>query len=423
MASTDNTVTPITGADTKVASSQLQPETHRPRAKTLAITSGKGGVGKSNVATNLAITLAQKGHKVCIFDADTNLANVNILMGLNPHYTIEHLLNGAKTLNEIMVTGPAGLKIIPAASGIADDTEYNPDQKKRLINALESLEQQFDYIIVDTAAGIGKNVTRFLRSVQNILLIISTEPTSLTDAFALLRVLKRGGYNKTIHVLVNMAINFGNGMEVFKRFSGAVDKYLQIPLNFIGYITDDISVRDSVRYQCPVVLYRPDSLASRCFSNIEKGLGAHIVHNDQSNSFSSFWKELLNRDDIDTDSDNNQPEFSANVSVADDEVKQRALNFLASIELSNEDKISILLAQIDGLSETMTGMKSINPNLQSQLFAAIDKLQRYTNAGNNPENKFLTMAENLTNAGSKLEQQITELNLILEDLAETPLQR
>lgn len=283
-------------------SDQGQPrsKSNKTKAQTIAITSGKGGVGKTNITTNLAIALAQRGSKVCIFDADTSLANINIVMGLNPIYTIEHLLNGTKKLNEIMLTGPAGVAIIPAASGIASCNELNPSQQQRLIQSLEELENRFDYLLIDTAAGIGSNVTRFIHAANSVILVISTEPTSLTDAFALLRILKRGHYNQNIHVLVNMAVNYSNSIEVFKRFAGATNKYLQLKVFYLGYITDDIAVQQAVRNQCPVILYRPDSLASRCYINLVKGLKQNLSAKYRAHRFSTFWKLLLapDKDDI-----------------------------------------------------------------------------------------------------------------------------
>jgi len=310
-------------------------------ARTLAITSGKGGVGKSSITTNLAISLSQQGARVCIFDADTSLANVNVLMGLTPRYNIEHLLYGAKTLDEIMITGPTNVTVIPASSGIATLDDIDKDQQSRLITALEELEKRFDYLIIDTAAGIGDTVIRFLRASDAVLLVISTEPTSLTDAFALLRVLKRNGYKKTTNVLVNMAINFGDGMEVFKRFSGVVRKYLELSLNYVGYVTDDTAVKESVRHQCPVVLYRPDALATRCFLNLRKVLVNHLSTNESREKFSTFWKTILIPETQDEclpaagDLINDKPE-------AHKDNRQQLLNYLSGVNLGRDDLLYIL---------------------------------------------------------------------------------
>jgi len=271
----------------------IQNNTELAPCKTIAITSGKGGVGKTNVTTNLAISLSQQGEKVCIFDADTGLANINIVMGINPDYTLEDLVNGDKSIDEILLEGPAGIQIVPAASGVANYTDLEPEKQTRIIEALETLEKRFDYLLIDTAAGIGKDVTNFIASAQYVTLVISTEPTSLTDAFALLRVLKRKNIKKPIHVLVNMVLNYANSMEVFNRFEAAVNKYLKIKVNYLGYIIDDHSVKESISKQRPVILQRPDSLASRCFYNLSQVTKQQLKETSKLQRFSDYWKKLL----------------------------------------------------------------------------------------------------------------------------------
>lgn len=260
--------------------------------KVIAITSGKGGVGKTNVTSNLAIALAKQGNRVCIFDADTSLANINVVMGLTVEYTIEHLLAGEKTVDEILVEGPEGVMIIPAASGIAECANLEQEQRQRLIGALESLESRFDYILIDTAAGIGDSVLYFVQSAQYAIVVISTEPTSLTDAFALLRVLKRRNYEHPVYVLVNMALNYANSMEVFKRFEAAVKKYLSMKVHYLGYITEDKAIRTSVSAQRPVLLQHPEALASRCFTTLATVLCKQFTGTSHAHSFSAYWNDL-----------------------------------------------------------------------------------------------------------------------------------
>lgn len=272
-------------------SSPRQPaDTRTP--KVIAITSGKGGVGKTNVTSNLAIALAKNGNRVCIFDADTSLANINVVMGLNVEYTVEHLLAGERTVDEILAEGPEGVMIIPAASGIAECANLDQEQRRRLIAALESLEDRFDYILIDTAAGIGESVLSFVQSAQYAIVVISTEPTSLTDAFALLRVLKRRSYEHPAYVLVNMAINYANSMEVFKRFEAAVRKYLNMKVHYLGYITEDKAIRTSVSAQRPVLLQHPEALASRCFTTLATVLSKQLAGSSRPHSFSAYWNDL-----------------------------------------------------------------------------------------------------------------------------------
>ncbi|MEJ2344623.1 MAG: MinD/ParA family protein [Gammaproteobacteria bacterium] len=266
-----------------------QPREHTSRI--IAITSGKGGVGKTNVTTNLGIALAMRGDKVCIFDADTSLANINILLGLTPTYTLEHFLNGEKTLEEIAVEGPRGVTIIPAASGIADYAQLDPDRQRKLLDALEVLEREYDYVLIDTAAGVGDTVLAFVQSAQYAVVVISPEPTSLTDAFALVKVLKKKGFDRPIYALVNMVSNFHNSMDIFKRFQAAVQKYLDSTVRYLGYITLDETVISSIHLQRPVILAEPQAAASRCFHTLAEGIGKNFRFSGTPHSLSGYWKD------------------------------------------------------------------------------------------------------------------------------------
>ena len=264
--------------------------------RVIAITSGKGGVGKTNITTNLGIALASRGARVCIFDADTSLANINILMGLTPRHTLEHLLEGEKTLDDIILDGPKGVKIVPAASGIAEYAQLDETRHWRLVEALRSLEERFDYLLIDTAAGVGETVLRFVQSAQRVVVVISPEPTSLTDAFALIRVLKRRGFDRPIHVLVNMVLNYANSMEVFKRFEAAAKKYLHVQVHYLGYIPRDEAVGKAVAQQRPVLLEAPASVASRCFMTLADVLSKQLKEGPGGPVFSEYWRERWQED-------------------------------------------------------------------------------------------------------------------------------
>ena len=420
MASTGNNILSLSAGKSR----QQKPEEDkllkpaRTQARTLAITSGKGGVGKSNITTNLAIALAQQGAKVCIFDADTSLANVNILMGLNPKYNIEHLLNGVKTLDEIMLAGPANVSIIPASSGLATRSDIDEKQQARLIRALEDLENRFDYLLIDTAAGIGNNVTRFLRAAQSILLVISTEPTSLTDAFALLRILKRSGYKHKPYVLVNMAINYSNGMDVFKRFDGAVRKYLQLSLIYVGYITDDIAVKESVRHQCPVVLYRPEALATRCFINLKNVLINQLAEVRRPNKFSTFWKVLLASKTDDIQAASVARLLSNNTDNPGDN-REIFLNYIAAASLDNNDLMSIL-QELVNILKSNTNEKNLpaSPEIQQRLKSIIKQLQDIYQGdiAKNAIELLRDTAIRLASSGDILEQKIENINKELDNI-------
>jgi MinD-like ATPase involved in chromosome partitioning or flagellar assembly len=283
----------IVSINPKSPQKETQSSAEGVKAKVIAITSGKGGVGKTHVTINLAIALAKQGSRVCIFDADTSLANINVVIGLTPRYTIEHLLSGERTVEEILLEGPQGVMIIPAASGIAECANLDRPRRDRLIEALKSLETSFDYLLIDTAAGISDMVLDFVQSAQYMILVISTEPTSLTDAFALLRVLKRRDFHRPAHVLVNMALNYANSMEVFKRFEAAVRKYLGMKVHYLGYITEDKAIKLATGQQRPVILSHPEALASRCFTTLAAVLSKQFVGPPEAQGFSDYWSMLL----------------------------------------------------------------------------------------------------------------------------------
>jgi flagellar biosynthesis protein FlhG len=258
----------------------------------IAITSGKGGVGKTNISTNLGIALSRLGAKVCVFDADTSLANINILLGLTPEHTLEHYLNDDLAINDILVEGPENLKIVPSASGISEYANLDADKQAKLADALETLEQQFDYILIDTAAGIGEGVINFIQSAQYAIIVISSEPTSLTDAFSLVKVLKRRKYSHPIYILVNMINNYTHSMEVFKRFAQAVNKYIQLKVRYLGYIPMDKAVRDAVAAQTPIAVSQPESPAGRCIFLLANILLKHFrANNAPVRKISQFWRE------------------------------------------------------------------------------------------------------------------------------------
>jgi MinD-like ATPase involved in chromosome partitioning or flagellar assembly len=262
--------------------------------KTIALTSGKGGVGKSNIAVNLAITLAKRGAKVCILDADTGLANINILLGATPQYTLEHLLNGEKTLTEILFKGPGGIHIIPGASGVAGCVELAPEQQALLISALDALEPHYDYLIIDTGAGISPTVLHFVAAAQMPVVILTPEPTSLTDAFSLLKVLRRSNFKRPIYVLVNMASSANKACDIFNRFQAAVDKYTGLRVRFLGTIWRDQAIATSVVRQYPVALGSPNTPACQNFNliadNIDKTYKTGLI---KLLRFRCYWQQRM----------------------------------------------------------------------------------------------------------------------------------
>lgn len=269
------------------------PDSLKERGRVLAVSSGKGGVGKTNISVNLAIALGSKGKRVCVFDADTSLANVNILLNITPRFTLEHVLNGSRAIEEILVTGPGGITIVPAASGIAEFASLTLVQQKLLLHAMHTLEQRFDYLIIDTAAGISENVTTFVQAAEHCLLIVTPEPTSLTDAFALMKVMRKRQCMTRVHVLTNMVDNYPGSVDIFKRLNGAAIRYLQTETSYLGYVPRDEYLRLSVQRQIPVTVGFPSSQASYRFHALADSIDAIYRQQPTRRSFSLFWRKLL----------------------------------------------------------------------------------------------------------------------------------
>lgn len=256
----------------------------------IAITSGKGGVGKSSIAVNLGISLAKTGARVCILDADTGLANINILLGLTPKAGLEHVLFGAKAIEEIMLDGPFGLKIIPGANGISECVTLHPRQQLRLTRELGRIEGDFDYLLLDTAAGIADNTLDFVGSAHQSIVVITPEPTSLTDAFSLIKVMQRRRPGMPYQVVVNMCSNVAQAREVYHRFSTAVEKYINVRTHNLGYLLRDESLRVAVTLQSPVALFPESDPSSRSFIRLADALKQAAEAQPVGIGFSLFWQ-------------------------------------------------------------------------------------------------------------------------------------
>jgi MinD-like ATPase involved in chromosome partitioning or flagellar assembly len=268
----------------------------------IAVTSGKGGVGKSNISVNLSIALSQLGQKVCLFDADINLANTNILLGLTPSLTLHDFLNDRLDINKILCQGPEGIRIVPAATGIADFINLKRQQQSHMLAALKELERDYDYLIIDTAAGVDETLINFLLAAPYTIVTITPEPTSLTDAFSLLKVLKQRGFNQPVFVIVNMAVSRSLATDAFRRFGGAVAKYLRLKLSYLGYIPSDPKVQEAVRNQEAVLLRHPQTPASRRVQDITGRLKQLMDTRDEhgESGFSAFFGALGCSDPEDT---------------------------------------------------------------------------------------------------------------------------
>ncbi|BEP29358.1 MinD/ParA family protein [Helicovermis profundi] len=257
----------------------------------IAITSGKGGVGKTNFTVNLAIALSQMGKKVSIIDADLGLANIDVVMGIVPKYTLSSVIKGDKKIQEIVTITSEGIKVVSGGSGVRDLVNLKEEEIEKLIKSLSVLNEESDYILIDTGAGIGDSVLSFIKSASDVILIVTPDPSSITDAYAVVKNIFN--YENNVKVVVNRVDSNKEGQEVFEKINRASLKFLNKPLENIGYIYEDSSVKKSSIIQKPFILNTPNSLAS-------KGIGLiayNLVNNSKLvpavNGFNKFINKLF----------------------------------------------------------------------------------------------------------------------------------
>ncbi|MDY0132436.1 MAG: MinD/ParA family protein [Desulforegulaceae bacterium] len=230
--------------------------------KIITITSGKGGVGKTNIAINLAISLAEKGYKTCLFDADTGLSNVNISMGVVGDHTLEDVISGSKLLKEIIIKNWNKIDIIPGSSGVEQFETLKGKGLANILGQFSSLDE-YDYIIVDTGAGISKAVVAFCLASSILIVTIVPDPTSLTDAFSLLKVLELNGLTSQVHLVTNKVKSDYVGEKIYDRFKSTVNKYLSLELDYLASIPKDENIPEAVLRQLPFITLFPNSPASK----------------------------------------------------------------------------------------------------------------------------------------------------------------
>ena len=283
-----------------IKANNIKQKTQKPAARVIAVTSGKGGVGKSNTAINLAIWMRKMGQKVIILDADFGLANIEIMFGAVPKYNLYDLIYQGKSIKDIITWGPAEIGFISGGSGIAGLSNLSKDNLNYIIQNLSQLDTMADVIIIDTGAGIADAVLEFLVSSGEILLVTTPEPTSITDSYSLLKALTRharfSADESKIKVVANRVEKIEDGQALFDKLNAVVSRYLQIPLQFLGAVPRDEKLIDAVMQQMPVSLQNPEAASSKCYEYMAgKLMNKEVQLNIKKRGMAAFFSHLIKR--------------------------------------------------------------------------------------------------------------------------------
>lgn len=257
----------------------------RARATVIAITSGKGGVGKSNIAVNLAITFAAAGKEVVLLDADLGLANADVLCNMDLPFNLSHVIARKKEVRDVLYKAPGGFRLIGGASGLARMADLTEFDRQRLVNSLVELEKNADIILIDTGAGISPNVLSFTRAADDVLVVTTPEPTAITDAYAMVKVISKDDQPRRVSLLVNQARNATEAAQVYERISTVAKKFLNLNVLDAGHVLSDSEVPMAVRKRTPFVIGSPRCHASHCVSQLAMRLAQGVSVQPDSGGF------------------------------------------------------------------------------------------------------------------------------------------
>ena len=277
----------------KTQQSELQRYMKRKPVKVIAVCSGKGGVGKTNVATNIAIALGSRGRNTCLLDADLSLANVDVLLGLQPRYNLSHVVAGEADLQSTILRGPRDIRIVPAASGNFSMTDLPPAAQVGIIHAFSELKNQPEIMVVDTAAGISPKVARFVQAAQHPVVVVRDEPASLTDAYALIKVFSQNYGISRFQIVTNQSRRARDGRELFRKLSRVTDTYLDVVLHHLGDIPRDDYLVRAVQEQRAVVDAYPKSTSGAAFTELAARIDALPAARGASGGIEFFLERLL----------------------------------------------------------------------------------------------------------------------------------
>ena len=261
--------------------------------RVVAVTGGKGGVGKTNVSVNLAIALAELERRVMLLDADLGLANVDVVLGLHPPYDLSHVIRGERELQEVVMQGPGGIQVIPGASGVKQMAALSEAEHAGLIQAFSDLGADLDTLVVDTAAGISDTVISFARAAHEVLVVVCDEPASLTDAYAIIKLLNRDHGQSRFRVLANMVQSNQEGHELYNKLCRVTDRYLDVMLGYMGCIPHDEALRKAVRGQRAVVQAYPRSRVAQAFRSLARKIDALPMPMGANGQLQFFVERLI----------------------------------------------------------------------------------------------------------------------------------
>lgn len=268
--------------------------------RVVAVTSGKGGVGKTNVSANLALALAARGKEVMLMDADLGLANVDILLGLHPLYNLSHVLSGERNINEIVLSGPGGLRIVPAASGVRAMADLSPAQHGGIIQVFSELTINPDVLLIDTAAGLSDGVTAFTRAAHEVIVVLCDEPASITDAYAMMKVMSRDHGIPRFRVLANMTRTPQQGIDLYNKMVRVTNRFLDVTLDYMGCVPYDDCLLKSVQRQRAVVDAYPRSKAATAFKNMAQKVEKWPMPDIATGNMEFFIERLIGANHIES---------------------------------------------------------------------------------------------------------------------------
>ncbi|NRP28658.1 Flagellum site-determining protein YlxH [Marinobacterium sp. xm-d-420] len=261
----------------------------------IALTSGKGGVGKTNTAVNMALALQKAGNRVLLLDADLGLANVDVMIGLYATYNLSHVLSGEKRINEILLDGPGGIQVVPASSGVKSMAELNEQQIGYLIQAFSELNEEYDYLIIDTAAGISSGVLSFLQAAHHVVVVVVDEPSSITDAYAMIKLLRRDYDVNNIWLVSNLVDSNEHGEKLFNKLNGVVERFLGEGINYLCAVPRDTRLSEANQRQKAVLEVSPSSKSSQAYQRAAAMVSRWPKPNAARGQMEFFVERLIER--------------------------------------------------------------------------------------------------------------------------------